>query len=318
MPANHGSSPSPAAITRPTAPPATTHFDSFTQFSCLCCHAHDQAPTDSCTPAWPELRLRERLLPAAAIRRRVRGALRSQGHLRRLRHLPPAGRALRGAAVAGFTHLTTNGADCGSCHATTSWSAGAVPRRARRRPDARPDPHRPRCPSWAGDLASPPPRSSRRRCPMDDEPRHHGAGGDHARELRRPATPARRSGAYYPGRAPLLARQSGRAPAGRPAPTATPPSQPTGFVGPLASTPARNPPSGEMKHDAVAWSGGAPTATEPSRRTAASATPVPRHLPCQLAGRTRRGGRAAARPARRRGRGRSPAPASTATPTRGP
>ncbi|MBS2026555.1 MAG: hypothetical protein JST54_01520 [Deltaproteobacteria bacterium] len=38
-------------------------------------------------------------------------------------------------------------------------------------------------------------------------------------------------------------------------------SMPTGFVGPLATAPARNPPSGEMKHDAVAWSNGSPTTT---------------------------------------------------------
>lgn len=36
---------------------------------------------------------------------------------------------------------------------------------------------------------------------------------------------------------------------------------PTGFVGPLASSPARNPASAEMKHDAVSWTNGAPTTT---------------------------------------------------------
>ena len=34
---------------------------------------------------------------------------------------------------------------------------------------------------------------------------------------------------------------------------------PTGFVGPTATHPARTPPSGEMKHDAVAWAAEAPT-----------------------------------------------------------
>ncbi len=38
-------------------------------------------------------------------------------------------------------------------------------------------------------------------------------------------------------------------------------SAPTGFVGPAATNPVRSPSSGEMRHDAVAWSGGAPTAT---------------------------------------------------------
>jgi hypothetical protein len=36
---------------------------------------------------------------------------------------------------------------------------------------------------------------------------------------------------------------------------------PVGFVGPIATNPARNPPSAEMKHDAVAWSGGKPGTT---------------------------------------------------------
>ncbi|MDP1825906.1 MAG: hypothetical protein Q8L48_21765 [Archangium sp.] len=38
-------------------------------------------------------------------------------------------------------------------------------------------------------------------------------------------------------------------------------SAPVGFVGPTATRPARTPPSGEMKHDAVAWAAGAPTTT---------------------------------------------------------
>jgi hypothetical protein len=37
---------------------------------------------------------------------------------------------------------------------------------------------------------------------------------------------------------------------------------PAGFVGPLAASPARTPATGEMRHDAVAWSSGAPTTTK--------------------------------------------------------
>ncbi len=36
---------------------------------------------------------------------------------------------------------------------------------------------------------------------------------------------------------------------------------PIGFVGPTAASPARTPPSGEMKHDAVVWNGAGPTRT---------------------------------------------------------
>ncbi len=39
------------------------------------------------------------------------------------------------------------------------------------------------------------------------------------------------------------------------------PDAPTGFVGPTATAPPRLPPSPEMKHDAVRWNNGAPTAT---------------------------------------------------------
>lgn len=38
-------------------------------------------------------------------------------------------------------------------------------------------------------------------------------------------------------------------------------SAPIGFVGKIATAPARTPPSGEMKHDAVLWAGGAPGTT---------------------------------------------------------
>jgi hypothetical protein len=38
-------------------------------------------------------------------------------------------------------------------------------------------------------------------------------------------------------------------------------SKPIGFVGPTATNPVRQPPSSEMKHDAVLWSNGLPTAT---------------------------------------------------------
>ena len=69
------------------------------------------------------------------------------------------------------------------------------------------------------------------------------------------------SGSLYPG---LL--HSTLANLAQPAPAACVDchagSVPTGFVGPTATSPARSPASGEMKHDAVAWSGGAATTTK--------------------------------------------------------
>jgi hypothetical protein len=68
------------------------------------------------------------------------------------------------------------------------------------------------------------------------------------------------SGSFFPGKL-----HSSLANAGLPQPTACAGchamSAPTGFVGPLATSPARAPASGEMKHDAVAWAGGAPGTT---------------------------------------------------------
>ncbi len=67
-------------------------------------------------------------------------------------------------------------------------------------------------------------------------------------------------GNYYPGQfhPSLLSRK-------QPQPTACADchaaSAPLGFVGPAATSPARTPSTGEMKHDAVAWDGGAPTTT---------------------------------------------------------
>ncbi|HEU4385550.1 MAG TPA: hypothetical protein VFR85_18845 [Anaeromyxobacteraceae bacterium] len=68
------------------------------------------------------------------------------------------------------------------------------------------------------------------------------------------------SGVYYPGSLhSALANQA------LPQPAACldchAGSMPVGFVGPFAANPPRTPPSGEMKHDAVAWAAGAPTAT---------------------------------------------------------
>jgi hypothetical protein len=68
------------------------------------------------------------------------------------------------------------------------------------------------------------------------------------------------AGAMYPGRL-----HSSLANLAQPAPIACldchSMSMPTGFVGPTATSPARIPPSGEMKHDAVIWLADAPTTT---------------------------------------------------------
>ena len=95
---------------------------------------------------------------------------------------------------------------------------------------------------------------------------------------------------------------------------------PTGFVGPTATNPARTPASGEMKHDAVVWSNGAPSTTTAG------------WLECGICHKSPSNGldrewAVEPRPARRPARfhaplaaaaSRSRRRASTATPTRGP
>src|SRR5467141_1683972 len=67
------------------------------------------------------------------------------------------------------------------------------------------------------------------------------------------------AGAYYPGNLhSALANLNLAQPSGCLDCHAS--SKPIGFVGPTATNPARTPASGEMKHDAVLWSNGLPTA----------------------------------------------------------
>jgi len=154
--------------------------------------------------------------------------------------------------VAGFIHPNRAGTDCGACHSTQDWlHAVGVPALAS-------DPLQgvvvhAQIPTYAGTyMASL--TASTETLPM---PMNHSSKAIAAADM---ATcihcHAQSPASIYPGR--LHGSVSVQ-------PTtcldchAT--SAPRGFVGATATNPARTPPSGEMKHDAVLWQSGAPTVT---------------------------------------------------------
>ncbi len=157
---------------------------------------------------------------------------------------------------AGFTHPATSGEDCSKCHTNTTWTS------AERPAGVVADPLR------AVTLTALVPRySGTSVVALSPQPETLPMGMDHA-TTQVPLSGVACStchadqgaGVFYPGRL-----HSSLANLGVAQPTACSDchaaSAPTGFVGPVAASPARTPPSGEMKHDAVLWSSGAPTTT---------------------------------------------------------
>jgi hypothetical protein len=241
-------------------------FDSFQGFSCLDCHGHDvQAQTD-------ELHLKIACGPGqnSGCYTYQSGACYSchnQGARQAFDHFGVAGNCaschdvnanFAALPVPGFTHIAIT-QDCGSCHNTSSW-LGATGAPA----GLKSDPTRnlildAGIPSYVGSsIASIAEQTESLPMPMN-----HGTSSIDAGILSSCGTchaSAASGGNYYPG---LF--HGALAAAGLAQPTACldchSTSMPSGFVGPLATNPARDPPSSEMKHDAVVWVGGAPAAT---------------------------------------------------------
>ncbi|HET6438636.1 MAG TPA: cytochrome c3 family protein [Anaeromyxobacter sp.] len=233
-----------------------TSNTSFTQYSCTGCHVHDETPTDmvhgkvagysfsspGCYQCHPS--------PAHQ-------AFDHAGITGNCALCHQAGGSFAALPVTGFTHGPMNGQDCGSCHNTTAWATGAVPAGLVH------DPNRDvnvtaLVPSYVGtSISSLTARAEDLPMEMDhataavDATTMGNCAGCHT---------GADSGAYYPGLLhPSLADQAA------PQPTTCgdchSAAAPTGFVGPVATAPARTPASGEMKHDAVGWANGAPTST---------------------------------------------------------
>ena len=233
-------------------------FPTFKQFNCTSCHAHERTSTDSlhrgvgkysyssgaCFSCHPTADGGKHPFSHTAITADCASC-----------HAVSA--SFAALPVVGFTHQAINGADCASCHVTASWTSFTGPA------DVVSDPARDvtiptLVPTYSGtSIVSLTPRSETLPMPM-----FHGttkvdkAAFSTCLNCHLNAN----AGAYHPG-----SLHSSLATLKLPQPSAClechAGSVPAGFVGPTATSPARLPASGEMKHDAVAWAGLLPTTT---------------------------------------------------------
>jgi hypothetical protein len=253
-------------------------FQSFSQFTCLNCHGHEKPLTDMLHVSLA--RRGSAAVPDGGVGYAYDGVSCLQCHATGGRvpydhagitvscaschdtgtpfvALPVAGAGLDGGV---FTHPPKGGNDCRACHTTTSWlGAGRAPGGIAFDPaqDVQVDAL---IPSYVGtSISSLSPQTETLHMEMNHQTTdlatatlsncascHENAG----------------SGEYFPGL--LHSSLANTVP-----PIAQPGqcmdchlgSMPLGFVGPTATSPARTPASGEMKHDAVVWNGAGPTAT---------------------------------------------------------
>jgi hypothetical protein len=153
-----------------------------------------------------------------------------------------------------FTHPETGGADCSGCHNTTDW-AGAT---------GAPNAHNAAndivvaalLPTFAGtSMASLTSQSELLSMTMN-----HGSTDAPAAVMSDCANchPNSRKSGFFPG---VFHDSLGEMSMQQPTSCSSChlDAMPTGLVGPIATNPARMPPTGEMRHDAVGWAGGAPT-----------------------------------------------------------
>jgi len=242
-------------------PPAAS---SFRDISCLACHKHAESVTDrlhtsvatyayqsqncySCHPTG-EKRAFDHCLTAGA--GGACAGLITDG----CAMCHDVGNQFAALPVAGFTHQDTGGADCGTCHVTTTWlgANGAPPGKAfNPANDVTVDAL---IPTWSStSITSVTPLVQTLHMEMDHTSTQVPAGAMSA------CTNCHEAGAYFPG---LLHSSLANLTLGQPAACSScHATMPTGFVGPTAANPARTPASGEMRHDAVAWTAGAPTTT---------------------------------------------------------
>src|SRR6267142_66833 len=232
---------------------------SFREFNCTACHAHDQGLTDqlhkgvatysytttscfTCHADGSRQAFDHAGIAAGCADCHAVGA-------------PFSALPFTPAGGGTFTHPDMNGHDCAACHSRTYWQAGAAPAGSTSDP-ARNVLVNALMPTYTGtSIESFTPQAETLAMPMN----HSRAG----------PPPAMMSGcanchvatgtnSYYPGKL-----HASLAALGLPQPGTCldchSTSMPVGFVGPTATSPARIPPSGEMKHDAVAWANGAPT-----------------------------------------------------------
>ncbi len=245
--------------------------ESFTQVHCDQCHKHTEAITQRLHLGIPSsFNVDTSAVSDPDLKAELRGAncigCHPTGEKRAFSHTGIVGacaechaetNAFAALPKDGFTHRQIGAADCVSCHVTSSWAtASAAPNNVS-------DPAKDlvltaQIPSFTATTIS-------RVSPLTQTlpmPMNHGAMAIDAGVLNDCSAchTEANSNVYFPG---LM--HSSLASIGEPQPARCAechtPTQPIGFVGALATAPARTPPTGEMRHDAVSWANGAPTTT---------------------------------------------------------
>ncbi len=244
---------------RPSAP-------SFAQVRCEGCHAHPEALSDRLHLGVADYPVDTRGVADPEARAELRGAAcyrcHPTGEPQPFSHAKITGQCAQCHAPtepfaalpkAGFTHPAYGAADCGGCHVTSSWKGGT------RAPNNAFDPGRSASvradvPTFAGTTIT---RLTAKTQSLPMVMNHQATAVPNA-VLADCATCHQdaAAGSYFPGVLHAALANAGVAQPVKCAECHTA-SQPDGFVGPLATAPARTPPSGEMRHEAVAWVNGA-------------------------------------------------------------
>jgi len=231
---------------------------SFKDFSCVGCHAHEQTVTDLLHQGVPPTPTAYSYTSSACTSCHKTDSNMPFSHTGitgNCASCHDVAKPFAALPVPGFTHPTTNGADCGGCHTAASWKgAGGVP------PKDSHDPARDLViealiPTFAGtSIASLSAQTEMLPQPMD----HATASLDAATLSACSNCHDAGAGLFFPGtmHASLDVKMIAQPTACADCHVAT---MPTGFVGPTAAS--RTPGSGEMRHDAVLWSNGAPSMT---------------------------------------------------------
>src|SRR5256885_2117871 len=241
----------------------TCHGDgaSFREFNCTACHDHNQVLTDQLHKGVATYSY----TATSCFGCHADGSRQAFGHAGiaagcadcHAVGAPFAALPFTPAGGGTFTHPNMNGSDCAACHSRTNWQAGAAP------PGPVSDPAQSvlvnaLVPTYAAtSIASLTPQAETLAMPMNHAstalPSAVMSGCANCHVITG-------AGSYYPGKLHAALANLGLAqPAACLDCHST--SVPVGFVGPIATSPARVPPSGEMKHGAVAWANGAPTNT---------------------------------------------------------
>lgn len=220
---------------------------SFTQFDCLGCHA--AAPTAAVHPS-VTVGTYEYSSPACYSCHQVQNAHPFDHRVTAAcATCHASGAAYAALPAAGFVHPAIGTQDCAACHQTTGWSSVTAPSALVADPAAA-----------VAVTAQVPRFTGTTLTAFTASPQTLPMSMDHASPLVTAlglacadchATAA--AGRFFPGRFHSTLANKGLPPPAR-CLDCHAPSAPTGFVGPLATAPVRVPPSGEMRHDAMAWS----------------------------------------------------------------